>query len=370
MRQIIKYLCLCAAVIIQLLLQSPCVMAKDFVLVIDAGHGGKDYGALGKKAREKDINLAVALELGKRVEKECKDVKVVYTRDNDTFVSLQGRANIANKAHGNLFISIHSNSASLKNKNRTRLSGAATYILGLHRSDENFDVAKRENSVMELEEDYSVTYQGFDPNSEESYIIFEYSQNKHLEQSISLASMIQENFESIGRKNIGVRQDGFWVLAKTSMPAVLVELDFICNPVQEKYLSSSEGQKEMADAIYRAFVLYKDSAIAYADNKSVTAKKSKKSKKKDETKSEKKVSKNKKYYKVQFLTSERKLSMRSSFFKGLDIEKISIYKDDGLYKYTYGETNDKSEALELLTKVKKTHSEAFLVEFKDGKRIK
>ena len=355
----------------QLLLLSPYATAKDFVLVIDAGHGGTDHGALGKTAREKDINLAVALELGKRVEKECKDVKVVYTRDNDTFVSLQGRANIANKAHGNLFISIHSNSASLKNKNRTRLSGAATYILGLHRSDENLDVAIRENSVMELEDDYSVTYQGFDPNSEESYIIFEYSQNKHLEQSISLASMIQENFASIGRKNIGVRQDGFWVLAKTSMPAVLVELDFICNPIQEKYLSSEEGQKEMADAIYRAFVSYKDTAVAYADNKPVASKKSSDSKKKKEqSKSEKKVSKNKKYYKVQFITSEKKLSMRSRLFKGLDIDLISVYKDGGLYKYTYGETNDKDEALELLSKVKKTHSEAFLVEFKDGKRIK
>lgn len=233
------------------------VQARDFVLVIDPGHGGKDVGARGARSNEKTINLAVAKLLGERVKKECKDVKVVYTRDNDTFVSLKDRAQIANDAQGDLFISIHVNSIASKKRRRT-IKGAEVYTLGLHKSEENLAVAMRENSVMSLEADYSETYQGFDPESTESYIIFELSQSRHMDQSIELAELVQSALVgNAGRADMGVRQAGFWVLWATSMPSILVELDFICNPTQEKFLASDKGQRQLADAIYDGFVKYK-----------------------------------------------------------------------------------------------------------------
>jgi len=232
--------------------------AKDFVVVIDAGHGGHDFGAIGKKTNEKSINLGVALKLGDLIKKNMDDVKVVYTRDGDYFKELQERAEIANKAHGDLFISIHTNSVDKKNKRRTTIKGAATYTLGLHRSAENLAVAKRENSVMMLEDDFSTTYCGFDPNSTESYIIFELSQNQHMEQSIDFASKVQaEMVTTAGRQDNGVRQAGFWVLAKTGMPAVLIELEFICNPTSEAFLASENGQTKFAKSIFNAFKSYK-----------------------------------------------------------------------------------------------------------------
>ena len=221
------------------------VSAKDFVLVIDAGHGGRDAGALGNKAKEKDINLGVALKLGRMVANNVPGVKVVYTRDKDVYLTLQERADKANRVEGDLFISIHTNSIDKKSPNRKTV----------HRSKENLEVAKRENSVIYLENDFSTRYEGFDPNSTESYIIFEFMQYKHMEQSINFASDIQHEFVSVAnRVDRGVRQAGFWVLAKTGMPAVLVELDFICNPTQERFLTSESGQTKMAQAIYNAVV--------------------------------------------------------------------------------------------------------------------
>ena len=368
MERINKYWIVLLAVLMGLLFPVSTAEAKNFVVVIDAGHGGKDHGALGKRSNEKSINLAVALLLGEKIEDNCKDVDVVYTRKSDKFVSLQGRADIANKAKGDLFISIHTNSVALKNRNRTKIQGASTYTLGLHRSDDNFDVAVRENSVIEFEDDYSVKYQGFDPNSTESYIMFEFSQSKHMDQSVSFASMIQKNFEDAGRLNKGVRQAGFLVLAKTSMPAVLVELDYICNPTQEKFLTSEKGQRTMADAIYEAFISYKETNDSFYAT--VTGGKDKKHKGNKNISKKDKVRKDEIVYKVQFVTSPKKLSSRSSYFKNLDMDKVDIYKENGTYKYTYGETNDKDEAFDLLQKVKKHHPEAFVVEFKNGKRIK
>lgn len=368
MERINKYWIVLLAVLMGLLFPVSTGEAKNFVVVIDAGHGGKDHGALGKRSNEKSINLAVALLLGEKIEDNCKDVDVVYTRKSDKFVSLQGRADIANKAKGDLFISIHTNSVALKNRNRTKIQGASTYTLGLHRSDDNFDVAVRENSVIEFEDDYSVKYQGFDPNSTESYIMFEFSQSKHMDQSVSFASMIQKNFEDAGRLNKGVRQAGFLVLAKTSMPAVLVELDYICNPTQEKFLISEKGQRTMADAIYEAFKSYKETNDSFYAT--VTGGKDKKHKGNKNISKKDKVRKDEIVYKVQFVTSPKKLSSRSSYFKNLDMDKVDIYKENGTYKYTYGETNDKDEAFDLLQKVKKHHPEAFVVEFKNGKRIK
>ncbi|MDD5870055.1 MAG: N-acetylmuramoyl-L-alanine amidase [Bacteroidales bacterium] len=348
--------------------------SDKFVLVVDAGHGGKDYGALGVKANEKTINLNVALRLGKLVEKNFDNVKVVYTRSTDKFVSLQERANIANRAHGNLFISIHTNSIDKKNKARTRISGSSTYTLGLHRTDDNFEVAKRENSVISLEDGYKMTYQDFDPNSTESYIIFELNQNRHVDRSIDLATKIQHRFADAGRKDNGVRQAGFLVLAKTSMPAVLVELDYICNPDQEDYLTSDDGQQQLAQAIYDAFADYYAANARYADTLARTSKKSDKvsaaAKKPAEQKKAPTISPDDVIYRVQFLTSEKRLSMRSACFKGMDADKIKSYKEDGLYKYTYGETLDKNEVRRTLDEVRQRHPEAFIIKLKNGKRIK
>lgn len=235
--------------------------AKDapFTVVIDAGHGGKDVGAKGRKTNEKAVNLDVALALGRLIEKEYgkKEVKVVYTRDGDYFVTLQGRCDKANKANGNLFISIHCNNVDEKSPRRNTVNGASVYTLGLGRSKENLEVAKRENSVMMLEPDYTTTYSGFDPNSAESYIVFEMTQNRHLNQSIKFAALTQKQLVSnAGRADKGIRQDIFWVLVHTGMPAVLIELDFICNPTVEKFMMSDKGVDKMATSIFNAFCDY------------------------------------------------------------------------------------------------------------------
>lgn len=231
--------------------------ARDFVVVIDAGHGGKDSGAVGKTAREKDIVLDVAKQLAARINREMPGVKAILTRDSDRFISLQRRADIANDNKGDLFISIHANSVKEPSK-RNKVSGVQVYTLGLDKSQNNLSVAMRENSVMELESNYTTTYKGFDPSSAESYIIFELNQNAHLKQSLAFASIVQRRLvRDAGRRDAGVRQDGFWVLWATSMPAVLIELDFICNPTQEAFLNSTAGRKKCADAIFNAIREYR-----------------------------------------------------------------------------------------------------------------
>ncbi|MFR9165147.1 MAG: N-acetylmuramoyl-L-alanine amidase family protein [Dysgonomonas sp.] len=229
--------------------------AADFTVVIDAGHGGKDGGAVRGKTKEKDINLAIALNLGRLIEDNYKDVKVVYTRKADVFVELKRRAEIANKAQANLFISIHTNSTEAK---ITNAAGADTYILGLDRSAENMRVAQRENSVILLEDNYKQKYEDFDPKSPESYIIFEFMTNKYMEQSLDFASQVQTNFKKVARReDRGVRQAGFLVLRETAAPSVLIELGFINNPNEAKYLTSTIGQRSMASAIYAGFQQYK-----------------------------------------------------------------------------------------------------------------
>ena len=237
-----------------LLLFACCLLAMPYTLVIDPGHGGKDPGAVGSGAKEKNINLAVALALGKLVEQNCKDVKVVYTRKTDVFVELNERANIANKAKADLFISIHTNATSAKVGPR----GAETYTLGMHRAADNLAVAKRENSVITLESNYEEKYEGFDPNSSESYIIFELMQDKNMESSVKLAGLIQKQFRNTaGRVDKGVHQAGFLVLRATSMPSVLVELGYINNASEATYLTSTAGVNAMAKSIYNAFIAYK-----------------------------------------------------------------------------------------------------------------
>lgn len=232
---------------------------KEFTLVVDAGHGGKDLGASENKAREKDINLGVALELRNLLRENHKDINVVMTRDDDSYLTLQQRADMANKSKGDLFISIHTNSVDKSNRNRKNIAGASVYALGLHKDDNNMLVARRENSVIELEQNYEQKYSGFDPSKDESYIIFEMAQKKNLSKSIRFAEEAQKRLVDSGRRSRGVHQAGFWVLWATSMPSVLIELDFICNPVSAEYLASKKGQKELANAIYKAVVSYKDS---------------------------------------------------------------------------------------------------------------
>ncbi|MBQ8453748.1 MAG: N-acetylmuramoyl-L-alanine amidase [Bacteroidaceae bacterium] len=230
------------------------LLAMPYTLVIDAGHGGKDPGAQSKTGKEKNINLAVALAFGKLVEQNCKDVKVVYTRKTDVFVELNERANIANKAKADLFISIHTNSTAAK----IGPQGTETYTLGMHRAADNLAVAKRENSVITLENDYEEKYEGFDPRSSESYIIFELMQDKNMESSVKLASLVQKQFRNTaGRVDKGVHQAGFLVLRATSMPSILIELGYINNPTEAAYLTSTAGVNALAKCIYNAFVAYK-----------------------------------------------------------------------------------------------------------------
>ncbi|MBQ6049059.1 MAG: N-acetylmuramoyl-L-alanine amidase [Bacteroidaceae bacterium] len=228
--------------------------AQAYTLVIDAGHGGKDPGAIGRKSKEKNINLAVALAFGKLVEQNCPDVKVVYTRKTDVFVELDERANIANRNKADLFVSIHVNSTAAKNGPQ----GTETYTLGMHRAADNLEVAKRENSVITLENNYEQKYEGFDPKSSESYIIFELMQDKNMEQSVNFAKLVQQQFKSTaGRVNKGVYQAGFLVLRATSMPSALIELGYINNANEETYLCSAAGQSALAKSIYNAFKAYK-----------------------------------------------------------------------------------------------------------------
>ncbi len=268
----------------------PCaVPAKDFVLVIDPGHGGKDPGAMGTYSKEKNINLNVALKVGELISRNCPDVKVVFTRKTDVFVQLDDRAEIANKAKADLFISIHTNALP---KGR-QISGSETYSLGMARAGENLDVAKRENSVILYEKNYQERYAGFNPNSAESYIIFDFMQDQYMKQSAELANFIQKHYARAGRPNKGVHQAGFLVLRKTSMPSILTELGFITTPHEEQYLNSAKGTDQLARSIYNGFVEYKNRQqrhkspiLEYADEKQGKQEEAENTRKTEETRQE------------------------------------------------------------------------------------
>lgn len=361
--------------------------ARDFVVVLDAGHGGKDCGAVGKYAQEKDITLSVVKLLGEKIKGDYDNVKVVYTRNVDKYLTLQQRAKIANDAKGDLFISIHVNSVEKSTPGRANVAGASVYTLGLHRSEDNLAVAKRENSVIELEKDYSTSYSGFNPNSPESYIMFEINQNKHMMQSIEFADLVQkELINSSNRKDKGVRQAGFWVLWATSMPSVLIELDFICNPMQEDYLASKDGQVQLAESIYLAFQDYYDSYVnkvstinAGSTSKAKNSKKTSATaskviaKSEEKTKSEecvhdKQLDKNETIYRIQILTSNRQLKDGAREFNGLG--PVWRYKDGAMYKYTVESTTSLKEANKLLKLVQSKFPQAFVVEFRGDERVK
>lgn len=226
--------------------------AKNYTVVIDAGHGGKDPGAVGLISQEKDLNLRLALCLGRELEQRFEDVKVVYTRSTDVFIPLQTRADIANKNKADLFISIHANSAEAKNA-----CGVETFVLGTEKMEKNLDVAMRENAVMKLEADYKTTYHGFDPNSIDSYIMFELLQNSYMDQSLQFATQIQDRFvKRLNRYDRGVRQAAFWVLLKTACPSVLFEMGFISNPEEEAFLNTDSAMNVMAAHLADAFASY------------------------------------------------------------------------------------------------------------------
>jgi len=225
-------------------------------VIIDAGHGGKDPGTHGVSSKEKDVALKVARELGRIISDNLKDVKVIYTRSNDTFIELEQRANIANKAGADVFISIHCNAVP---RNTEKIYGTETYVMGLHTSKANFEVAKRENSVILMEKNNKEAYEGFDPNSPDSYILFSLYQNAYLGNSLNLAQKVEQQFKNrVGRNSRGVKQAGFLVLYRTSMPSVLVEVGYLTNKKEEKYLNDPLGQTYIASGIFRAFRDYKN----------------------------------------------------------------------------------------------------------------
>ncbi|MBO4984447.1 MAG: N-acetylmuramoyl-L-alanine amidase [Bacteroides sp.] len=354
------------------------VGAKDFVVVIDAGHGGHDPGAVGKISKEKNINLKVALKLGKKIEENCKDVKVIYTRKKDVFLSLNRRAEIANNAKADLFISIHTNALA---KNKT-MQGASTWTLGLAKSDDNLEVAKRENAVILYESDYETRYAGFNPNSAESYIIFEFMQDKYMEQSVHLASLVQKQFKnSCKRIDRGVHQAGFLVLKASAMPSILVELGFISTPAEERYLNTEAGTTSLANGIYRAFRTYKQEQEARLNGSSdnitprkqtSTATPAKKEEvgttpKKEEKPAPTETSKGGELiFKVQFLTSDKPLAKNDKRLKGL--KEVDYYKEGGLYKYTYGADANYNKVLRTRNSIKPKFKDAFVIAFKNGKK--
>lgn len=332
-----------------------------FIVVIDPGHGGNDPGAIGTRGKEKNINLNVARKLGRLIEDNCNDTKVVYTRKSDIFVPLHRRAEIANNAKANLFISIHTNAVAKKN---SYVKGTETYTLGLHRTEENLEVAKKENSVILIEDDYKQRYAGFNPNSSESYIIFEFMQDKNMSQSVNFATLIQQNFKSYNRIDKGVHQAGFLVLRDTSMPSVLIELGYISNPSEETYLLSDKGTTDLANAIYRAFINYKGNSskikpttVTSNTRQEITTPKE------EETKETSKIK-----FKIQILASDRVLPQNSKQFKGL--KPVSWYKENGLIKYTYAENEDYNKILKIKRKiVDPKFKDAFIIAFKNDTKI-
>ncbi len=371
---------------------------QPFTIVIDAGHGGKDPGALGSIVREKDIILDVALRFGKLINKHHPTVKVIYTRSSDVFIPLQQRADIANKANANLFISIHADYSESKT-----VKGPTCYTLGPNRSKDNFEIAKRENAVILLEDDYEQRYEGFDPNSAESYIMFEFMQDTYMTKSIELASTIQDTFKEAGRATKSVRQDVFLVLRNTSMPSVLVELGFLTNKEEELYLKSDEGKDELSNCLLKAFTAFKTeydkkngvqvSIPARGESVSVTLDTPTAPKKAGldsaagqtaeqlqknggnaaaETKPEETtatatdLSDNGIRFSVQLLTSPTKLSTKDKKFKG---HTVDFYLEKGTYKYTEGSYPDFESANAACIKLGKEFQGAFVVAFKDGKRI-
>lgn len=335
---------------------------KKFTVVLDAGHGGKDPGNTYHGFREKEIALKTTLKVGTILEKE-KDLKIIYTRTTDTFVELVNRPKIANKAKADLYISIHCNSV----KNFTP-NGTETFVMGLSRSGMNLEVAKNENSVILLENNFKETYKGFNPNNSESLLGLTLIQEENLNNSISLATKIQDNFtHNLERNSRGVKQQPLWVLDAVFMPGVLIELGFLSNKVEGEFLNSDEGQNKMAMQIANAIKSYKKE---YFDDEKGILIQSKpretvliKSETKEKFKSADVLADT--IYKVQLFASSKKIQLDSNKFKGL--KNISSTFNNNLYRYTYGETNNINEAKKMQIEARKTgFLDAYIVLLKDG----
>ena len=362
---------------------------RNFTLVIDAGHGGHDAGALGSMSKEKNINLNVALAFGRYVEANCPDVKVIYTRKTDVFVTLHERANIANRNKADLFVSIHTNALPKGKQAR----GLETYTLGMNRAEENFDVAKRENAVILYEKDYKQRYEGFDPNSSESYIMFEFLQDKNMAQSVELAKMVQKRTcASANRTNKGVRQAGFLVLRETSMPSCLIELGFITTFSEEQYLNTKQGVDALGYGIYQAFVDYRnkfDKSITVPfriGERMIEPQQSPQELVKDNTeqmpkqqgdettgKEEQKESTADRrqndgapVFKIQFLTATVKIRNGDKRLKG--IAEYDYYVDGKTFKYTVGCSENYNEIYRLRKTILDKFPQAFIIAFKNGER--
>lgn len=390
---------------------------RPFTLVIDAGHGGKDAGAPGKYSYEKNINLKVALAFGRYVEKNCPDVKVIYTRKTDVFIPLHERAAIANRNKADVFISIHTNSVASKKP----ISGLETYTMGMRRSGEKLSAAMRENDVILIEDNYQQHYSGFDPRSPESYIMFEVLNDKNMLESVELAKGIQKNVcRTANRPNKGVKQDAFLVLRETSMPACLIELGYITTPSEEAYLNAPSNQEAMGRGIYQAFVEYKarathqpmpvkveepvvpeqsvkenapvkqevqEAPVVPAETPEVAVKQDAPAKQETPVKQEQPVQKEASVkpaqpakadtlktvaaaapvFKVQFLASNTRIKAGDARFKGL--EGVDSYQEGGLWKYTVGSTESYAEVRQLRAQVVKVFPQAFIVAFKNGEKM-
>ncbi len=348
---------------------------QRFTLVIDAGHGGHDAGALGAKSKEKNINLNVALAFGRYVERNMPEVRVVYTRTTDVFIPLHERANIANKANADLFISVHTNALPAGKIAR----GFETYSLGMHRAKDNLDVAMRENSVISMEKGYQQTYQGFDPKSSESYIIFEFIQGKNMERSVEIARSIQNSVcQNANRPDKGVHQAGFLVLRETSMPSCLIELGFITTPDEENLLNDESRIDAIAKAIYEGFAKYKNKydkrvTIPYRsqasegnDIPSIVPDSYKRTVAPVKKQTPASVKSDAPIFKVQILVSSRVLRKGDAHFKGE--ENYDSYQESGMVKYTIGASANYNEIYQLRKLLLDKFPEAFIIAFKNGKK--
>ncbi len=373
-----KVLCVCLGLLIA-------VSAQAFTVVIDAGHGGHDPGALGARVQEKALNLEVSKRLAEQIKAKYPDVNVLLTRSTDVYLTLKDRANFVNKNHADLFICIHTNAAENKNT-----CGAETFVLGIDKMDSNLDVAMRENAVMMLEDDYQTKYQGFDPNSVESYIMFEFLQDQYIDKSLQFAQLVQAEFSgTLKRADRGVRQAAFWVLHQSACPSVLVEMGFISNAAEEKYLASEAGKAAITKAIFDAFVNYKSAldkktqvaTVApikeevtpqpqaeqpwekpalqgeekpWTDNKKTSSAK---------TTAKKQVP----VFRVQIFSARKPLPAGDPTFKGLRGCKYT--KDGEWCKYTYGNETDYKKIQEIKKQLSTKFKDCFVVAFLGDKQI-
>ena len=343
---------------------------KVKTVVLDAGHGGHDSGARGSKSYEKDIALNIVLKVGEYIQKEFNDVKIIYTRDKDVFIPLHERAEIANKNNADLFISVHCNAAS------SAAIGTESFVMGLHKSDDNLDVAKRENESILLEEDYRDNYE-YNPNSPLSHIIFSLHQNAYLDQSISFASKVQDQFTNrVRRKNRGVKQAGFLVLYRTSMPSILIEAGFLSNRDEEQFLRTNYGQDLIASGIFRAFREYKTDLEK--TSKGITEVNPEISRRKPSVQTKQQAPKKAKQqkansagteYRIQVFAGKKKLNLKSAPFNKFS----DIYFEkgkDGFYRYFIGHYQDVDEAKSRMNTIKRGGiKNCYIAVYENGKKI-